>query len=827
MTLLLNSQKKYAFVIASLLYSQVSGAETEFNTDVLDVADRAKIDLSKFSDANYVMPGTYLLDIIVNQKTLPQRSILYIPTADNKSSTVCLPPDLISTLALREDVAKKITLWHDDQCADISAISGATVANNIGDGALKITVPQTWMKYADPNWTPPEQWDNGIAGLLLDYSVSGQLNKLSNTNDPSHSVSSFGTLGANLSAWRLRADYQSTLNGSQGAWDANFDWSQIYAYRPLPMQAAKLTVGEMFLDSNVFDSYRFTGVNLASDERMLPPDLQGYAPEVKGIAKSNAKVTVSQDGRVLHQTTVPAGPFTITNISSGVRGRLQVKVEEQDGSVSTFQVDTATIPYLTRPGHVRYNVSVGQPSTFEHQLQGPLFSSSDFSWGVSNAWSLYGGSVLAGDYNAGSLGLGRDLSVLGALSADVTQSFARLPDEPELSGMSFRLNYAKRFDDLDSQISFAGYRFSQDDFMSMSQYLQERYNDSDDQDPGREKELYTVAASKTFMAQDSSKAFTAYLTYSHQTFWDHREQDRYGVSASKIFDVRDIHNVTTSVSAFRSENQGISEDSVMLNLTIPVGERRSVGYTLQTNNSDVTHLMTYNDYTDANNSWQASSGVNQHNDALARGYYTHNTGFGSVSANAAYQQDSFASVGGTFRSGITATKHGVAAHQNSGNGNTRLMIDTDGVAGVPISNSAATSNRFGVAVLSNVTSYYNTDTRIDVNKLAADVEATRPVVQGTLTEGAIGYRSFDVVQGNKLLANIKLADGSTPPFGATVVNKKGQDRAVVSDDGSAYLTGVKADETLDVVWEGKRQCQIVIPASAGSLEQLLLPCKAA
>lgn len=59
------------------------------------------------------------------------------------------------------------------------------------------------------------------------------------------------------------------------------------------MQAARLTLGEIYLDSNVFDSYRFTGINLASDERMLPPNLQGYAPEVRGIAKSNAKITVS------------------------------------------------------------------------------------------------------------------------------------------------------------------------------------------------------------------------------------------------------------------------------------------------------------------------------------------------------------------------------------------------------------------------------------------------------------------------------------------------------------------------------------------------------
>ncbi len=36
-----------------------------------------------------------------------------------------------------------------------------------------------------------------------------------------------------------------------------------------------------------------------------------------------------------------------------------MRVEEQDGSVNSFQVDTATVPYLTRPGYVRYNLAVG------------------------------------------------------------------------------------------------------------------------------------------------------------------------------------------------------------------------------------------------------------------------------------------------------------------------------------------------------------------------------------------------------------------------------------------------------------------------------------
>lgn len=126
---------------------------------------------------------------------------------------------------------------------------------------------------------------------------------------------------------------------------------------------------------------RFTGLNLASDERQLPPNLQGYAPEIRGLAKTNAKVTVKQSGRIIYETTVPAGPFNIQDLRSSVRGTLDVQVEEQDGSISTFEVNTANIPYLTRPGYVRYNVAVGAPSRYNHKIQGPGFASGDFSSG--------------------------------------------------------------------------------------------------------------------------------------------------------------------------------------------------------------------------------------------------------------------------------------------------------------------------------------------------------------------------------------------------------------------------------------------------------------
>lgn len=162
-------------------------------------------------------------------------------------------------------------------------------------------------------------------------------------------------------------------------------------YRAIKSLAATLSVGENYFASSLFDTFRYAGASLSSDERMLPPNLRGYAPEVSGIARTNAKVTVSQQGRILYQTTVASGPFRIQELSDSVSGRLDVSVEEQDGTVQTFQVDTAAVPYLTRPGAIRYKTSVGQPSTLNHGTEGPVFASGEFSWG-----SVIAGHCLAG-----------------------------------------------------------------------------------------------------------------------------------------------------------------------------------------------------------------------------------------------------------------------------------------------------------------------------------------------------------------------------------------------------------------------------------------------
>lgn len=161
------------------------------------------------------------------------------------------------------------------------------------------------------------------------------------------------------------------------------------------------------------------------------------------------------------------------------------------------------------------------------------------------------------------------------------------------------------------------------------------------------------------------------------------------------------------------------------------------------------------------------------------------------------------------------------------NGGTRLLVDTDGVGGVPVDGGRVSTNRWGIGVVTDVSSYYRNITSVDLNRLPEDMEATRSVVESVLTEGAIGYREFEVLKGSRLFAVLRMADNSHPPFGASVTNAKGRELGMVADSGLAWLSGVNPGETLNVGWDGRTQCVVDIPAHPDPTQQLLLPCRKA
>ncbi|MGK6328926.1 outer membrane usher protein [Erwinia sp. DT-104] len=794
----------------------------EFNTDLLDVKDRTNIDLSRFSQAGYIMPGNYTLKLQINDNELPEQSVDWFTTEDNeKESKPCLTAALVNFIGLKPELRPQLTWWHEGQCLNTDSLPGMSQRADLGTNTLYLTIPQIYLEYRAPNWDPPAQWDEGIPGLLFDYYASAQT-RHEHEKKTDNTFTGNGTAGANVGPWRLRADWQGRYD-NQASNNLNWDWTRFYAWRALPHRHARLGVGEHALFSDIFDSFTYSGLSLRSDDNMLPPNLRGYSPEISGIAKTSARVVISQKGRVIKETRVAAGPFRIQDLNETISGELDVRVEEQDGSVQTFSINTASVPYLTRPGMVRYKLAAGRPSNTQHHMEGEGFVNGEFSWGVSNGWSLYGGTIASEEYQALALGTGRDLMAFGALSLDFTQAFSRrLPDPlPDTQkGASWRVSYSKRFDETDSEMTFAGYRYSEQGYMSMQDYLNaHKYGRA----YGNGKEMYTAIFSQQL--RDWRASF--YLNYSHQTWWDKPDNDRFTLTATKYFDAGRLRNVSLSATAWRNKYDGSNDDGIYLSLSLPWGNSGTLNYNGSFNQGNNSHQASYFNTMDERNNYQISGGV-AGQETLASGYYTYQGDRARINVNASYQGNSYSALSLSAQGGVTATAQGAALHRTSRPGGTRMLIDT-AVKDIPVKSYGADtlSNHFGKAVIADISSYYRNRISIDINALPDNAEASASVIQRTLTEGAIGYGGFKVVTGSKTMAVLRLENGEAPPFGATVKNSQRQEVGIVNDDGSIYLSGIQPGITMRVSWSGKEQCEFKLPESlSGDISQrLLLPCR--
>lgn len=819
---------RMAIAIALVIISNNSYA-VEFNTDVLDSADKKNIDFTRFSQAGYIMPGKYQMQVLVNGKPIAPTDYLveFMESPDKAKDALpkaCITNDMLEKFGLTESGLAKITRWNNDKCVDLSKIPGASVRADLAEATLNINMPQAWLEYSDASWLPTSRWEDGIPGILFDYNVNGNVTK-PNEGKQTESLNFNGTAGVNIGAWRMRSDYQGSLsrtNGNDSGTASQYDWTRFYMYRALPRLRAKLTLGENYVSSDIFNTWSYTGASLESDDRMLPPKLRGYAPQITGIADTNARVIVTQQDRILYDTTVPAGPFTIQDLDSSVRGRLNVEVIESNGEKKQFYVDTASVPYLTRPGQIRYKFISGRSRYSTHSLEGPVFGGGELSWGISNNWSLYGGAIGSGDYNALAIGLGRDMQDWGTLSSDVTQSIAKLPDNGTKTGKSWRVSYSKRFDEANTDITFSGYRFSERNYMTMDQYLNTRYHETD---YGQNKELYTVAINKYFT--DSNLSVN--LQYSHETYWNDNPSDYYTLSVNRYFDIFGFKNVSLGLTGSRSKYRGSDNDAFYLRLSLPLGNG-TASFNASKNGSRYTENVGYSSsLNDGLDSYSINAGVNhgdsRGNNGQLSGFYSKHSSLADMTASFATVENSYSSMSLSATGGATITAEGAALHSGGLNGGTRMLVSTDGIGGVPIDGGRVVTNRWGTGVLTDIGSYYRNTVSVDLQKLPDDVEATKSVVESFLTEGAIGFRKFDVLKGARLFVVLKMADNSHPPFGSSVIDASGKELGMVGDEGLAWLSGINPGETLNVRWNGKNQCLVDIPKKLVPDQQLLLPCR--
>lgn len=820
-------------------------AVADFDRNLLSGAGQNTTDLSRFERGNPVLPGQYNVDVYVNNAWATRADVRFASPSNDASAVPCVTSNLLGQLGLHPANASSQTLTRMEQpgaCVTLGElIPGARMDLDLGDLRLDTSVPQAYLGHMPRGYVDPKYWDAGIRAALLNYTFNGYQTR---TQGQSQSNAYLGlNAGLNVGLWHLRDNTTFSWQSATGGMPARHQWQTIdsYVQRDIPSLRAQLTLGDAYTDGQVFDSFGLRGAQLASDDRMLPDSVRGYAPIVRGVAETNALVTIRQGNAQLYQTTVAPGPFTISDLyPTGYGGDLEVTVTEADGRLRRFSVPYASVAQLLRPGTTRFDLAAGQlrNATLEHNS---WVAQATAQHGFSNLATGYGGLQGAQGYGAALLGGALNTS-LGAFAADVTFARAQIPGQSTMSGHSLRLTYSKILTKTGTSLSVAAYRYSTSGYLSLTDaalardyarrgldaftdYTQANQTQIDGvtlQDtltPAQRAALagraYTPVATQnglqrqrnrfslTLYQQLGNHAGALYANGSASDYWNRRGTDtqfQLGYSNS-------VRGIGYSLSATRSRDAfGRYDNQYNLSINLPLG--------------DTAHAPSFNAnfaHSRAGTQEQAmlngAAGVdNQFNYGVAAAHGDANGAGTSASANAAYRA-SYAALNASVGSGSGYSQASVGASGavaiHSGGvtfgqptGDTVGIVHAPGARGARLANAVGVRiDRFGYALVPYLTPYYLNTVQLDPKGLPLDVQMEATSAQVAPYGGAMVRLDFKTRAGRGAILRVLRPDGAPVPFGAEVTDLHGATLGVVGQAGQALLSGLAQDGVLTARWQ--------------------------
>ncbi|MBO2006926.1 fimbria/pilus outer membrane usher protein [Serratia marcescens] len=205
--------------------------------------------------------------------------------------------------------------------------------------------------------------------------------------------------GFNYDARRFR-NYSTYSNQSSTKWKGINTYAE-----QLWDSKNTLTIGDSSTSGDVFDSFQFRGLKLASDPSMWPDSQRGFAPTVRGIAQSNAEVTIKQNGYIIYQTHVPAGSFEITILPHHLQRWAACDHQRSRWLRKEFLPAFSSVPIMLRENMIRNEFTMGNIA-LRSANQKYKFLQASTIYGLKDDKTLYGGAIISEKHQGISAGIG-------------------------------------------------------------------------------------------------------------------------------------------------------------------------------------------------------------------------------------------------------------------------------------------------------------------------------------------------------------------------------------------------------------------------------------
>ncbi len=813
-------------LLISMTACGVTHAEQVFNPAFLkdDLSNTQISDLTRFEKSSHQLPGIYRVDIYVNDQYVLTRDVNFVEKSDIPDKTgllPCIDSKTLQSFGVNMGQYEALSI-PNQQCIDfISIIDGATSQFQFDKQKLHISLPQASLRNQIRGYIPPDQWDAGINGMYMNYNLSGYNNSKTDTNSLFLRLDN----GVNLGSWQFR--HSSSWNHNSRNGKSSDDWNNLNTYLQktiIPLKS-QLIIGDGSTNSEVFESFGFRGVHLSTADAMYPDSQQGYAPTIRGVAKTNAKVVIKQNGYTIHQVNVAPGPFLIQDLNpTSISGDLIVTIEENDGSIQRFTVPYSSLPIFQREGRTKYSIVAGEYRSGLDSQDNPTVVQATAIHGLKKGFSVYAGTQLSDKYKSALLGMGANLGTYGALSFDLTHADSELADQSNHRGQSLRFLYSKSLLNSGTTFQLLGYRYSTKGFYTLNDVAYNRmsgYHTSETQDGNQ---VNTPIITDYFNLYNSKKGrFEVNISHSlgqygslfvsgnQQTYWGTNKRNEW-IQAGYANSWKSL-NYSFSVSHNKLSQIDKSETMYALNLSFPLDKLwpkasitsnpiKNAYATLsstQNSNGNESYLAGLSGtlLKDRNLSYSINQGRVSTQGDIGSMTLNYNGRYGSVGAGYSYEKNSNQF---TYNAsgGILAHRDGLTFGQPLGA--TSILIKAPGAKNVDIENYTGVRTDWrGYAIVPYATEYRANRVALNSNSFSNNLEINNNVENVVPIKGAIARATFNTSIGVRALINLT-HQGKFVPYASSVIEHSSSARGIVADDGRTYLTGLPLKGNLEVTW---------------------------
>lgn len=807
-----------ALCLTAVTTSALADNNFDFDESFVKNLPGVKIDVSRYANGNPIDPGIYTLDIFLNGRQVSRDNVRVF--REGNAARVCLSYQLVKNLSLRESIfnsKQAEALRSGKDCLSLEdVIEDSNAAINSADMQMDISIPQIYLVRSARGYVAPEFWDNGETALTLNYNTNYYRSVYSGGREYD-SFYGRALAGFNVGGWMFRHDGALSWQRQQGSENHHYDDINTYVQRDIPRLKSRLLLGEGNTSGDIFDTLSFRGVQISTVDQMWPDSQRGYAPEIRGVARTNAQVTVSQNGSKIYETTVSPGAFSITDLyPTGYGGDLEVTVKEADGSESRFSVPYAAMARLKRPGMTYYSLT-GGVSRRDNMAYTPSVYQGTLQHGFSNILTGYTGFLASDNY--ASLLIGGALGLpIGALSMDITTAQTKYADEKK-QGVSYRATYSKKVSETNTNFTLAAYRFSSsgyysfDNALQINSYYKKHRKNGTANYLSRPKQRFSMTASQNF--EDSFGSL--YLTGFIQNYWnDTGTNTQFQLGYNNI-----IGRVAYTISANRLlYSTGGQDTQLSLDFSVPLGSDNRhylTGSATQTKdgvNAQTAINGVLGDQNQINYNAGVARDVENNQSASVSGQYR--SPYSTLTASYTKGENYYSASGGASGTVIALPDSlTFSAYQSS----TYAVVSADDAEGARVLGYPnIVLNSRGRAIVPNLNPYRINELAIDPKGIPLDVELESTQQRVIPVEGAVVRLDYKTSKGKPLLIRANQLNGNALPFGASVNDENGNLVTTVSQGGQIYVRLNKDVSRLHVSWGKAPMDNCLVNLESGAVQ---------